>query len=288
LNTIAKLKRFNLEPYLLLVPSTFYLLFFLGWPMIQAFGLAIRTPKGEWTLAYLQRMVNDVIFWKSIRTTLLFIVTVIPIQFILALAMALLVTAGLRGSGVFVYVYAIPLAISDLAAGIVWFSIFTEHGYLNSVLNSLGLLDKPFIFLNYQTSWPMIAVILAEVWRATSIVFVILVAGLQSIPPDYVEAAEVFGASWFQRLWRVILPMLRPSIQVALILRTIYAFQVFGVVQALAGDAVHVVITESYLWYHSYRSPNMAAAYAAVVLVLSLVTTWGYLRTLKVGEEMRM
>ena len=256
--------------------------------MIQAFGLAIRTPKGEWTLAYLQRMVNDVIFWKSIRTTLLFIVTVIPIQFILALAMALLVTAGLRGSGLFVYVYAIPLAISDLAAGIVWFSIFTEHGYLNSILNSLGLLDKPFIFLNYQTSWPMVAVILAEVWRATSIVFVILVAGLQSIPPDYVEAAEVFGASWLQRLWRVILPMLRPSIQVALILRTIYAFQVFGVVQALAGDAVHVVITESYLWYHSYRSPNMAAAYAAVVLVLSLATTWGYLRTLKVGEEMRM
>ena len=283
-----KLRRFNLEPYLLLIPSTVYLVLLLGWPMIQAFKIAFQTKEGQWTMSYIQRMVNDVIFWKAIRTTLLFIVTIIPLQFILALAMALLVTAKLRGSGLFVYVYSIPLAISDLAAGIVWFSIFTEHGYLNSVLSSLGLLDKPFIFLSYQTSWPVVAVILAEVWRATSIVFVILVAGLQSIPPDYVEAAEVFGASWFQRLWRVILPMLRPSIQVALILRTIYALQVFGVVQALAGDAVSVVIAEAYRWYHVYRSPNMAAAYATLVLVLSLATTWLYLRTLRVGEELRM
>ena len=284
----VKLKRFNLEPYLLLIPSTVYLVLLLGWPMIQAFKIAFQTKEGQWTMAYFQRMVNDVIFWKAIRTTLLFIVTIIPLQFILALAMALLVTAKLRGSGLFVYVYSIPLAISDLAAGIVWFSIFTEHGYLNSVLSSLGLLDKPFIFLSYQTSWPVVAVILAEAWRATSIVFVILVAGLQSIPPDYVEAAEVFGARWFDRLWRVILPMLRPSIQVALILRTIYALQVFGVVQALAGDAVSVVIAEAYRWYHVYRSPNMAAAYATLVLVLSLATTWLYLRTLRVGEEMRM
>jgi len=288
LKSIMKMKRFNFEPYLLLVPTMVFLIVFFGYPMIRAFGMAFITKKGEWTMAYLQRMVNDVVFWKAIRTTVLLIVTVVPLQFILALAMALLVTAGLRGSGMLVYVYSIPLAISDLAAGIVWFSIFTEHGYLNSVLCSLGLLDKPFIFLSYQTSWPVVAVVLAEVWRATSIVFVILVAGLQSIPPDYVEAAEVFGAGWFDRLWRVILPMLRPSIQVALILRTIYALQVFGVVQALAGDAVSVVIGEAYRWYHTYRSPNMAAAYAALVLVLSLASTWVYLRTLQVGEEMRM
>jgi len=281
------LKRSKLDPYILLIPSALYMVLFFAWPMIQSFGLAFRTDEGRWTVEYLQRMVNDVIFWKSIRTTLLLVVTIVPLQFILALAMALLVTAKLRGATMLVYVYSIPLAISDLAAGIVWFSIFTEHGYLNSVLHSLDFIDKPIIFLSYQSSWPVVAIILAEVWRATSIVFVILVAGLQSIPPDYVEAAEVFGAGWFDRLWRVILPMLLPSIQVALILRTIYAFQVFGVVMALAGQAVSVVIAESYRWYHTYRSPHMAAAYAAVVLVLSLVTTWVYLRTLRVREEAR-
>jgi multiple sugar transport system permease protein len=136
-------------------------------------------------------MVNDAAFKEAVRNTAIFLVTIVPIQFILALIMALLVTAGLRGSGFWVYVYSIPIAVSDLAAGFIWLSIFTEHGYLNTVLTGLGLLDKPFIFLAYGISWPYIAVILAEVWRATSIVFVILVAGLQSIPKEYDEAAAL-------------------------------------------------------------------------------------------------
>ncbi|MGQ9491813.1 MAG: carbohydrate ABC transporter permease [Anaerolineae bacterium] len=114
--------------------------------------------------------------------------------------MALLVTAGLRGSSALIYFfYALPIAVSDLAAGIVWFSIFTERGYLNTVLQGLGLLERLFIFLQYGATWSLIAIILAEVWRATSIVFVILVAGLQGIPKEYFEAAEVFGAGWFAR-----------------------------------------------------------------------------------------
>ncbi len=281
-------RRFQWEPYVLLLPSTIYLMLFFAWPMIQAFELAFRDENGVWTLEFIQRMVNDVNFWKAVRTTFILIVTIIPLQFILALAMALLVNAKLRGSDLFVYIYALPLAISDLAAGIIWFAIFTERGYLNTVLYSLGILDKPYIFLNYQTAWPVVAVILAEVWRATSIVMVVLVAGLQAIPKEYDEAAQVFGAGWFTRLWRVTLPLLRPSIQVALILRTILAFQVFAVVLAVAGQALTVLAAEAYRWYGSWRNPHVAAAYAALILVLSLGTTIFYLRTLQVGEELRV
>lgn len=281
-------RRFVWEPYLLLLPSTFYLLLFFAWPMLQAFELAFRDENGVWTLEFVQRMVNDVNFWKAVRTTFILIVTIIPLQFVLALIMALLVHAKLRGSDLLVYIYALPLAISDLAAGIIWFAIFTERGYLNTVLYSLGLLEKPYIFLNYQTSWPLVAVVLAEVWRATSIVMVVLVAGLQAIPKEYDEAAQVFGAGWFTRLWRVTLPLLRPSIQVALILRTILAFQVFAVVLAVAGQALTVLAAEAYRWYGSWRNPHVAAAYAALILLLSLGTTIFYLRTLQVKEEMRV
>ena len=280
-------RRIQWEPYLLLLPSTVYLLLFFAWPMVQAFGLALRDENGTWTLEFVQRMVNDVNFWKALRTTLILIVTIVPLQFILALTMALLVNAKLRGADLFVYIYALPLAISDLAAGIIWFAIFTERGYLNTVLYRLGILEKPFIWLNYQTMWPIVAIVLAEVWRATSIVMVVLVAGLQSIPKEYDEAAQVFGANWFTRLWRVTLPLLRPSIQVALILRTILAFQVFAVVIAVAGQAVTVLAAEAYRWYGSWRNPHIAAAYAALILLLSLGTTVFYLRTLTVGEELR-
>jgi len=282
------LKRLNLEPYLLLLPSTVYLVLFFAWPMVQAFGLAFQTDNGHLTLAHLQRMFGDAMFSTALRNTIMLIIAIVPIQFILALTMALLVSERPRGSGIFVYIYSIPLAISDLAAGIIWFSIFTGRGYLNSLLHSLGVLDKPFIFLDYRTPWPIVAIVVAEVWRATSIVFVVLVAGLQSIPRDYIEAAEVFGASWFQRVWRVILPLLRPSIQVALILRTILAVQVFAVVQAVAGRGLTVLAKEAYYWYSEYRNPHMAAAYAMFILSISLASVLIYLRTLRVKEEMRL
>ncbi len=282
------LKRLNLEPYILLLPSIIYLMLFFAWPMVQAFGLAFQTDDGHLTLAYLQRMFGDAAFVEAIRTTVKLIIVIVPIQFILALAMALLMMERLRGSNLLVYIYSIPLAVSDLAAGIIWFSIFTERGYLNSLLSGLGALDKPFLFLNYQTNWPIVAIVLAEVWRATSIVFVVLVAGLQSIPRDYVEAAEVFGAGWFARVWRVILPLLRPSIQTALILRTILAVQVFAVVAALAGRGVTVLAAEAYRWYGEYRNPHMAATYAMFILSISMTTAFVYLRTLRVKEEMRL
>lgn len=282
------LKRLNLEPYILLLPSILYLMLFFAWPMVQAFGLAFQTDDGQLTLAYLQRMFGDAEFMEALRTTVKLILAIVPLQFLLALAMALLMMERLRGSNMLVYIYSIPLAVSDLAAGIIWFSIFTERGYLNSLLHSLGVLDKPFLFLNYQTNWPIVAIVLAEVWRATSIVFVILVAGLQSIPRDYVEAAEVFGAGWFKRVWKVILPLLRPSIQTALILRTILAVQVFAVVLALAGRGVNVLAAEAYRWYGEYRNPHMAATYAMFILSISLTTALIYLRTLRVKEEMRL
>lgn len=271
----------NPEPYLLLVPSVIYLLVFFAWPMVQAFSLAFRSSDGVWSFEFFKRMVGDASFWPALRNTFTLILILIPVQFILALCMALLVTAGLRGSGLLIYIYAIPIAVSDLAAGIVWFSIFTERGYLNTALQALGVLDKPFIYLQYGSSWAILAVIMAEVWRATSIVFVILVAGLQGIPKEYNEAAEVFGAGWLSRLWRVTLPMLRPSIQVALILRTILAFQVFAVVVALTGEGVKVLASEAYQWYSAWRNLNVAAAYAAVILAISLGSTFFYLRTMR-------
>ncbi len=280
-----KRRRVNWEPYALLLPSTAYLVLFFAWPMVQAFKLGFQSDDGQFTLAYVQRMFGDAAFVNASWNTLKLIIAIIPLQFILALIMALLMMERLRGSDILAYVYSIPLAISDLAAGLIWFSIFTERGFLNSLLYSLGLLERPYLFLNYQSYWPLVAIVLAEVWRATSIVFVILVAGLQSIPRDYIEAAEVFGANWFQRVRRVILPMLRPSIQVALILRTLLAVQVFAVVMALAGRGVTVLAAEAYRWHGEYRNPHMAAVYAMFILIISLASAFFYLRALRVKEE---
>jgi multiple sugar transport system permease protein len=280
------MKKSTLTPYLLIAPAMVFMALFFAYPMAEAFSLALRDrDTGTFTLAYYAAMFSDVQFSPAMVTTLILIVIIIPVQFALALVMALVVNAKLKGASIFLYIYAIPLAISELAAGIVWFNIFTDRGFLNSLLTWTGLLERPFLFLSYQNrGWLIIAVVLAEAWRATSIVMVILVAGLQSIPSDYTEAAEVFGAGLWQRVTRVILPMLKPSLQVALILRTILAFQVFGVALAVAGTGISLLAGEAYRWYYDIRNPNVAAAFASIILVLSILATIVFLVGLRSPE----
>jgi multiple sugar transport system permease protein len=278
--------RLGWAPYALLLPSLAFLAFFFATPMAQSFALAFQDTTGQWSTASIERMVGDPNFRRALQTTITLVLVVIPIQFAIALAMALIVNARLRGSGLWLYVYALPLGISELAAGIVWVSIFTQRGWLNSILETLGITDRPIIWQSPETQWLLIAiVVVAEAWRATSIIMIILVAGLQSIPREYLEAAEVYGANAWQRVRRVTLPMLRPSLQVALILRTILAFQVFATVIALAGTGLTVLADQAYSWATEIDDDHVAAAYASLILLLSILSTILFLWLLPVREE---
>lgn len=250
-------------------------------------------PVQDWTLKHLQTMVSDFRFGTAIRNTLVLIVIILPLQFILAITMALLLQTQMKGNTLFLYVYTIPLGISDLAAGMVWYAIFTQRGFLNSFLAHMGLIEQPIIFIGSNSfNWMLLAIVLAEVWRATSIVMVIVVSGLQNVPRDYLEAGEVFGATLWQRIRYIILPMLKPSLQVALILRTILAFQVFAVVVAISGrDLFTVLANETYRWYNrgdtGYNNPNVAAAYAGLIMLISLGISLFYLRAVRTQEEIQ-
>ncbi len=250
-------------------------------------GRIDRGNAGEFTTRYLQRMVNDRFFWPAFWTTLLLMVIIIPIQFVFAIIMALVIQAQLKGNSLILYIFAIALGVSELAVGIVWFSIFTKFGYLNSILQSLGFISQPIAYLTADTRyWILIAIVLAEVWRATSIVMIIVVSGLQAIPTEAIEASEIFGAGLWQRIRFVILPMLKPSLQVALILRTILALQVFAVVIALSGgDVVTVLANETYRQYNDFRNINVAAAYSGLILIISMITAVFYLRLIRTQEE---
>jgi multiple sugar transport system permease protein len=284
--TVATRRRLGWAPYALLAPSLIYLAVFFALPMVNAFGLAFQGDEGGYSLEPIRRMLGDERFAKALTTTLLLVVIIVPIQFVVAMGMALVVNARLRGTDLWLYVFALPLGVSELAAGIVWFSIFTEQGWLNSLLTQVGILDRPFIFLDYQRpTLLLLTIVVAEAWRATSIVMIILVAGLQGIPRDYLEAADVFGATAWQRVRHVILPLLKPSIRVALILRTILAFQVFATVIALAGSATNVLAGEAYRWYQNLRDARVAAAYASLILILSVVSTILFLLLLPTEED---
>jgi multiple sugar transport system permease protein len=282
--------RLGWAPYALLIPSLAYLVLFFLWPMVGAFGLAFQDTAGNWSLSSIERMISDINFGNALRTTLLLVILVLPVQLFLAMSMALIINARLKGAGLWLYIYALPLGISELAAAIVWVSIFRQTGWLNSILQSLGIIDRPIVWQSPENMWLLIGlVVVAEAWRATSIIMIILVAGLQSIPPDYLEAADVYGATTWQKVRRVILPMLRPALQVALILRTILAFQVFATVIALDGFGEVVALAqEARRWAVNINNDNVAAAYAGLILILSIISTLIFLWLLPTREEQQV
>lgn len=272
-------------PYLLLLPAVAFLCLFFLYPFGLVAWQAFVNDSGQFTSDFFVEMSSHWKFNTAFTNTLLLALAVVPFQICLALYMATLVNGMKRGRDLILYVWTIPLGISDLAAGIIWLAIFDQTGFLNSAMQGLGFIDQPMSLLGYQSKGTIfLAILLAEVWRATAIVLVILVAGMGLIPKEYYEAAEVFGAGRWKRFTKITLPMLKPSLQTAMILRVILAFEVFAVVVALGGTNLPVLMGEVYTWQFDLQDANVAAAYAMVILAISIACTllimWG-LRTPK-------
>ncbi len=271
-------------PYILILPVTLFLCIFFLYPFVLVAQQAFTKGAG-FTMDNFREVVT---YWKfpiSLRNTLLLAAVVVPVQLALSLVMATMVSKMEKGRDLVLYVWTIPLGISDLAAGIIWLAIFEQSGFLNSMMSGLGLIDGPMNFLSYQN--PVIvfvAIALAEIWRATAIMLVILVAGIGLIPKEYYEAAEVFGASPWKRFLKITLPLLRPSLQTALILRVVLAFEVFAVVVALGGTLFPVLMSEIYAYQFDLLNSGAAAALALIVLAISIGFTLVILRVLRIPK----
>lgn len=274
----------RLLPYVLILPVTLFLCLFFLYPFLLVSKQAFSTGAG-FTLDNFREVTS---YWKfpiTMRNTLLLAAAVVPIQLALALLMATMVNRMQKGRDLVLYVWTIPLGISDLAAGIIWLAIFEQSGFLNSMMSGLGLVEKPVNLLTFQNPGIVfLAIMLAEIWRATAIMLVILVAGIGLIPKEYYEAAEVFGASHWKRFLRITLPLLRPSLQTALILRVILAFEIFAVVAALSGTLFPVLMGETYAYQFDLLNSGAAAAMALIILAISIAFTLIILRVLRVPK----
>ncbi len=275
------MRRGAITPYLLIAPATAFLGVLFVAPLAQTVALAFRT-NGSFSFGNFASMANDINFNDAVVNTFKVILLAVPLQLALALGMAMMLRHMRHGRDLVLWVWSIPLGISDLAAGLVWLAILTDRGYLNTLLFHLGIIPGPQSWLTYETPTALlVAIVVAELWRATAIVLVIVAAGVQLVPQEYGEAAAVFGATPWQRFTRVTLPLLRPSIQTALILRTVLAFEMFATVLTLGGRNFPVLMSEAFNWQYFQQDYGVAAAYAVVVMACSLAATLVYLRLLR-------
>jgi multiple sugar transport system permease protein len=278
----------KLLPYFLITPAFLFLTIFFLYPFFSVITESFLLD-GEFTLINFKKVVS---YWKfptTLKNTLYLTALVVPIQLVLTLLMATMVNKMKNGREITLYIWTIPLGISDLAAGIIWLTIFEQSGFLNSMMVGLGFIDKPMTLLSYQNpTLIFIAIALAEIWRATAIMLVIVVAGIGLIPKEYYEAGKVFGASNWKQFLYITLPLLRTSLQTALIIRLILAFEVFAVVVALGGTLFPVLMEQTYIYQFDLLNSKAAAAMAVIILGICLAFTILILYLLKVPKGVKI
>ena len=218
-------------------------------------------------------MYHDAEFKHALWFTLLLVVVIVPIQFVIAFVMALLVNATLQGRGLFLFIFILPLAVSDLAAGLVWQQIFTDHGYLNTILEHLGIIDQPKIWIDPSHSNWLLGEVVADRDVAVDRVHH---DHPRRRPAGHPEGVRRGGGGVRRRAsssasGNVTLPMLKPALQVALLFRIIFAFEVFASVIAITGPREDDARGRVLRWQGDYLDPHVASAYALLILVLSLV-----------------
>ncbi len=272
----------NWVPYLLFLPVLIYLAGFVGYPLVKALELAFTSETGKFGFENFITLARDSTFWKALKNTLFLLIIIVPLQVILAFLLALFVNSRFKGYMTVLYIISIPLALSDVSAALMSYNIFTSHGFLNKFLMKFGVIETPIYFfglgLSSRAFW---VIVLTELWRATPLVFVILLASLQVISKEYLEAADVFGFSNRQKFFYIILPLTMPSLQAALLIRTLFAFQIFGVVWLLSGRDIPILAGEVYYQQVELYNFQLAAAYGFIIALICIFISWAYITLLK-------
>ncbi|RZU62535.1 carbohydrate ABC transporter permease [Zhihengliuella halotolerans] len=227
-------RRNTLIGWSFILPNFLGFLAFTLIPVIAAFGLAFMhwnsfsTPR--WVgLENFRTMFASETFWIALRNTVVYTIGHVPLTLALALGLALLVNRKLKGIGLFRVAIFFPYITSLVAVAVVWNMLFNpESGPINQFLMWIGISDPPG--WTSSTTWAMPAVIITSVWRDMGYYMVLYLAGLQAIPRELYEAAEVDGASAWQRFWNVTLPGLRPTTFFVVVMLTVASFKVFDLI----------------------------------------------------------
>lgn len=227
---------------------------------------------------------RDARFWAALGHTAFFTIVSVALELILGLALALALNRTFRGRGIVRVSVLLPWAIPTVVAGLVARFIFqSPSGIADLLLIKLGITHDPVVWLaGARSAW--VPVILADVWKTTPFVGLLLLAGLQNIDTALYDAAAIDGASRWQQLWRITLPLLQPAVMVALIFRTLDAFRVFDLVYVLTGGGPGTSTEPIALYTFTSLLQNLQFGYGAalstVIFAITFVLALLYIRWL--------
>jgi len=254
-------------------------LFPLGWTLWES--LHVHDLRMPWRgqpfvgLGNYAEVLADDRFWSALGHTLAFTAASVGLELGLGLILALALNRAYRGRGLVRAAVLIPWAIPTVVAALLWRFMFdSQAGIANAVAMKLGIMDEPLVwFISATAAW--VPVILADVWKMTPFVTLLLLAGLQNIDASLYEAARIDGASAWQQFRHVTLPLLKPAILVALIFRTLDAFRVFDLIYVLTGGGPGTSTEPIALYTFNSLLQNLRFGYGSALSVVVFLVTFG-------------
>ncbi len=225
-------------------------------------------------------------FIRAMGDTISFTIFSVLLETLLGLGIALVVNSHFKGRGVMRATMLVPWAVITVVSARIWEFMLspTRVGFFNVVLQKLGLGDGQIAFLRLP-EWSMPSLVAVDVWKTTPFMALLILAGLQLIPKSLYEAAEVDGASSIRQFFTITLPLLRPSLAVALVFRTLDALRVFDVFQVLLAQSRYSLASYNYYQLIGNRAMGLASAIGVVIFVLIFAFAMLYMKLLGVDTE---
>ena len=271
-----------------LAPNMIGLTVFIVIPVIAGFVISFT----EWDMLsapefigfdnYVELLTDDRFFWLTLKNTLVYSLFVIPGSIVISLLLALALNTHIRGVGIYRTIYFLPFVSSTIAISLVWkWIMHPDFGILNGFL---GLFGVPKLGWLQDRNMALLSVAIVAIWHSAGYNMTIFLAGLKGIPRTYYEAAEIDGATYWQRFWRITFPLLTPTLFFVLVISLIGSFQVFNLVYIMTdgGPGSSTQVYVYYLWENafSYFRMGYASAMAYILFLIMLVITLFQVRLL--------
>jgi multiple sugar transport system permease protein len=279
---IKRIKSSDKIGYLMSMPYLISFALFIAFPLIFSFILIfhkwnIITPM-EWVgLRNFERLFQDVLFFKSIFNTLVFLAIHIPLQIIVALVLAVLLNQKIKFRGFFRALFFLPVIISGVVITILWNQLYNyETGLLNLILVKIGLSKIPLI---NDPAWAMPSIAIMATWKNVGLYIVLFLVGLQGIPKYLYEAADIDGANAWQKFSRITVPALNSTMVLVIILSTIGGFSLFIEPFVMTGggpinstlSAMLYIYNQAFYFGHMGYAATLGFFFAVIVLIVVLV-----------------
>lgn len=278
-----------------LLPASILLIVFMIIPFFMAFGLSftnqrlIPTPRGTQLIGltnYL-RLFNDRLFWTGLKNNFIFVLIVVPLQTAFALGLALLVNIKLKLSKFFRTVYFMPTVTTMVVVSVIWTFLYYPEGLINGFLSSItGGLWSGVDFLK-NTAWAFPAIMFMSIWQGVGFQMLIFLAGLQEIPASFYEAAEIDGASSYQKFLYITLPQLKNTTTFVLISTTILAFRLFSQVYVMTngGPRYSTYTVMLHIYNTAFKRLNIGYGSALTVVFFLIILIISLVQRGLLGEE---